>query len=408
MTRASFLIVFTILMAALAPTAQGAAPQPAFATPQAAAAALCSAVRDGKLSTIRSLLGEGSDAVIDSGDAQADAIGRMRFAQACGARMRVESSAGGRAELIIGLEDWHIPFPLARGAAGWRFDTRAGLDETLARRIGRNELATIQAALAYVDAQREYALSPHDGVAAGAYARRIASAPGRHDGLYWIPARDDALSPLGVLFAKADADEPGTPQPYHGYLFRVLTAQGAHATGGAQDYIVKARMIGGFALIAWPSRYRIDGVRTFAVSQDGVVYSRDLGARTDALARAVKAFDPDTEWRGENLAAAAPRPDEHDARQLATERGCMLCHAEIGAPVIQTPPAAPSFRDIAARYRNRADAEEVLTRTVINGSSPDERHWARSAAFASMLPNEQEATPDEARTLVRWILSLAR
>lgn len=403
MKRAALLIVLAIACRDLA----AAQTQPAFPSAEGAATALCSAAREGNAASIRTLLGEASGVVVDSGDANADAAARMRFADACGARTRIEPAGEGRAQMVIGLEDWHIPFPLARGADGWRFDTKAGLDEVLARRVGRNELATIQAALAYVDAQREYARSAHDGIAAGVYARRIASTDGRHDGLYWTPTREDALSPLGVLFAQADAASEQAPRAYHGYLFRVLASQGPHATGGAADFVVKGRMIAGFALVAWPARYRVDGVRTFIVSHDGVVYSRDLGIRTASLARATAAFDPDAAWRAENV-ATAPAIETSDMSRLAAERGCMLCHAEAGAPALQVPPAAPSFRDIAARYRNRADAEEVLTRLVVNGSSPDERHWPRGAAFESMLPNQEEATPDEARALVRWILSLSR
>jgi cytochrome c551/c552 len=256
--------------------------------------------------------------------------------------------------------------------------------------------------LAFVDAQREYALERHDGAGPGLYARRIGSSPGRHDGLYWTPTPEDPLSPLGVAFGLAEAERNGEGVPYHGYFFRVLLAQGANAPGGALDYVVGGRMIGGFALVAWPARHRVSGVRTFIVSHEGVVYSRDLGARGEAAARAMTAYDPGPAWRRETRAEA--RPDDAPARRMAGEHGCTLCHREAPAPPETAgTPLAPSWREIAARHRGR-DAEAELTRVVMEGADPAARHWKGRHDFTAMGANAPRVAPDEARALVRWIL----
>jgi cytochrome c551/c552 len=407
--RRHFLVMGFFLLAALAfasPSARAA--QRVFATPDAAAQALNQAVRAGDRDAMTQVLGPGSAELIDSGDDAEDMVGRTRFAAAFEEAMRVEPRGARRAELVIGAVEWRFPFPLVHDSRGWRFDTRAGRDEVLARRIGRNELAAMQAVLAYVDAQREYALERHDGAGPGLYAQRIASAPGRHDGLYWTPTREDPLSPLGVMFTFAAADETlgGEAQPYHGYFFRVLRAQGPNATGGAMDYVAGGRMIGGFALVAYPARYRVSGVRTFIVNHAGLVYSRDLGARGASIARAMQRFDPGRPWRLEAEALVRAAGDER-MRYLAGERGCTLCHR--GTPATRTSadalPLAPSWREIAARYRGRGDAEETLTRVVLEGADPAERHWRDRAEFTSMGGNAPRASPDEARALVRWILS---
>ncbi|MGZ5583649.1 MAG: DUF2950 family protein [Usitatibacter sp.] len=401
------LLAALMLLASFATPAAPAA-QRAFATPKAAAQALYEAVRAGDRAAMSAVLGPGSADVIDSGDGAEDMAGRARFVAAYEQAARIEPRGARRAELVIGPQEWRFPFPLARGSGGWRFDASAGRAEVIARRVGRNELAAIQAVLAYVDAQREYALRPHDGAGPGIYSQRIASTPGRHDGLYWTPTREDPLSPLGVMFTLAAADETanGEARPYHGYFFRVLQEQGAHAQGGAADYVVAGRMIGGFALVAYPARYRLTGVRTFIVNHEGIAYSRDLGPRTSTIARGLRSFDPERGWRAE--AGAIARSEEGDRmRRLASECGCTLCHRE--APPPRGPdgvmPLAPSWRDIAARYRGRADAEESLTHTVIEGADPSDRHWKDRLEFTAMHGNEGSLAPDEARALVRWILT---
>jgi hypothetical protein len=200
--------------------------------------------------------------------------------------------------LIIGQEDWPFPIPLVRKDSTWRFDTAAGREEILYRRIGRNELSAIQACLAYVDAQQEYA---EQGVAGrGVYAQRIVSRPGKKDGLYWPPESSADESPLGDLAASAAAEGYRVGEqraPYHGYYYKVLTRQGSNAPGGALDYIVRGRMIGGFALMAYPARYRSSGVMTFLVNHRGDVYEKDLGPNTARIAVGITAFNPGNTWR---------------------------------------------------------------------------------------------------------------
>lgn len=319
--------------------------------------------------------------------------------------MDVRSKDGRHATLVIGPEEWVVPFPLVRNLGGWHFDARAGRKEVAARRIGRNELAAMQAALAFVDAQRDYARTAHDGVGPGAYARWINSTPGRHDGLYWTPTRDEPPSPLGVMFTLAAADETanGVARPYHGYYFRVLTRQGAYANGGAADYVVNGRMMGGFALIAWPVKYRVSGVRTFMVSHEGIVYSRDFGRRTAAIAKATSRFDPSPLWEEERAGPAYAAHSERMAR-LAGDLACTLCHREARAADAGLA-LAPTWADIATRYHGRLSAEEKLTHVVIDGADPRDRHWKDRADFTRMGANAPRISPGEARALVRWILS---
>ncbi|HET9580309.1 MAG TPA: DUF2950 family protein [Usitatibacter sp.] len=408
MSLARRLALAVLAFAGFAIAAAPTTVQRIFPTPAAAAQSLLDAVRANDRAATAAVLGPGSAGLVDSGDPVEDAVARLRFVSAAEDSMRIRVLDGHRALVVIGPEQWVVPFPLVRTAGGWRFDTRSGRGEVLARRIGRNELAAMQAALAFVDAQREYALAKHDGVGPGVYARRIASTRGRHDGLYWTPSREDPLSPLGVMFTFAAAEEaPGTEaRPYHGYYFRILEAQGEHAPGGTAEYVVGDRMIGGFALVAWPVRYRVSGVRTFIVSHDGVVYSSDLGPRTAALARAMRRFDPAPGWRQE---AAIPTPSNQGdrMRHLAGELACTMCHRE--APAARASdgamPLAPAWAEIAARYRSRDDAEEQLTRVVIEGADPGDRHWKERLEFTKMGGNAPRVSPDEARALVRWILS---
>jgi len=188
--------------------------------------------------------------------------------------------------------DEALPVPIVKGDAGRRFDPRAGADVMRTRRIGRNELSAMQAALAYFDAQKEYAQRDHTGDGVLEYAQKFVSSPGRHDGLYWPDTTGQGQSPLGPLYV---SQKPG--EGYHGYRFRILTAQGKAASGGAYDYIIGGRMRSGFALIAWPVRYGDTGIMSFMVSHEGVVYEKDLGSGTEAAARAIKRFDPDAGWR---------------------------------------------------------------------------------------------------------------
>ena len=205
----------------------------------------------------------------------------------------------GTRTLIAGDDDWPFPIPLVNKGGQWQFNTEAGLDEILRRRIGRNELSVIQVSLAYVQAQNEYASLDPGGLGPHVYAQRIVSRPGKKDGLYWPTAEGETPSPLGELAAKASAEGYKTgsaPIPYHGYYYRILKSQGPGAPGGAYDYLVDGKMIGGFALLAFPAEYGNSGIMTFMVNQDGTVYQKDLGPKTTDLARTIELFAPDQTW----------------------------------------------------------------------------------------------------------------
>ena len=203
--------------------------------------------------------------------------------------------------LYVGNEEWPFPIPLVKEGQAWRFDTAAGAQEILYRRIGRNELTTIRVCQAYVDAQQEYAEQAHDGKPAGVYAQKIASTPGKHDGLYWKSDDPEQLSPLGEFAAEAAAEGyrnvKGQPAAYHGYIFRILTGEGDPAKAGAGSYIVNGEMRGGFALLAVPAVYGSSGVMSFMVNQSGVVYEKDLGPNTTTLAAKINQFNPDSGWQ---------------------------------------------------------------------------------------------------------------
>lgn len=234
------------------------------------------------------------------GDEVADRNGRARFARAYAEKNRLEREGEGRMVLIVGARDYPFPIPLVRRGESWLFDTGAGREEVLSRRIGRNELHTIEVMQAYTDAQREYAcLNPEGG---SEFARKFTSSEGKRDGLYWKVGEGEAQSPFGPLIARATEEgyrgglDADPPEPFHGYYFKILEGQGEHAAGGAFDYVVDGRMILGFALVAYPARYGVSGIMTFIVNQEGVIYEKDLGAATDMTASAMTAFDPDLTW----------------------------------------------------------------------------------------------------------------
>ncbi|GMO96806.1 DUF2950 domain-containing protein [Bradyrhizobium sp. TM239] len=270
--------------------------QQSYPTPEDAASALAAAAKSGPREVLK-VLGRAGDDIVSSGDEVADADIRARFVSMYDAKHAVKAEGNKKATLVLGPDDFPFPIPLVNTKAGWEFDTDEGRIEVLRRRIGRNELDAIQTALAYVDAQNEYA-DKDRGEGAGIYAQRFLSTSGKKDGLFW---RDDSdPSPLGPLVAEASAEgyKPGERlAPYHGYYFRILKGQGSDAPGGALNYVVKGKMIGGFALIAWPAEYGNSGVMTFVVNHAGTVYEKDLGARTDFIAPRTTLFDPDQTWK---------------------------------------------------------------------------------------------------------------
>ena len=290
--RAALPGIMTLVLLSTASQAQRS-----YKTPEDAAAALAAAVKSGP-GDILKVLGKAADEIVSSGDEVADADTRQRFASMYDTRHSIKVEGNKKATLVLGPDDFPFPIPLVSTKTGWEFDADEGRIEILYRRIGRNELDAIQTCLAYADAQNEYA-DKDRGAGAGVYAQRIVSTPGKKDGLFW---RDDAdPSPLGALAAEASAEGykagEGGPTPYHGYYFRILKAQGSDAPGGALNYVVKGKMIGGFALIAWPAEYGNSGVMTFLVNHAGTVYQKDLGIRTDFVAKRVAVFDPDQTWK---------------------------------------------------------------------------------------------------------------
>jgi hypothetical protein len=288
-----------LLCAAIICLCQSALAQEQFTTPEDAVSALVEAAKSQDQKTMLTVLGPDGQAIVSSGDPVADANARDNFVSAYDAKHALELEGDGSQTLVIGNDDWPFPIPLINKAGRWQFDTKAGLDEILRRRIGRNELAAIQVCLAYVQAQNEYASRDPAGLGRHVYAQRIVSRPGKKDGLYWPTAEGEPPSPLGDLAAKASAEgyKAGqTPIPYHGYYYRILTRQGANAPGGAYDYFAKGKMIGGFALVAYPAQYGNSGIMTLMVNQDGTVFQKDLGPQTDKLARKIESFDPDQTW----------------------------------------------------------------------------------------------------------------
>ncbi|MBN9042585.1 MAG: hypothetical protein BGP05_13615 [Rhizobiales bacterium 62-47] len=271
--------------------------QQSFSSPEDAASALAAAARSGTKGAILKVLGNAAEGIVTSGDDVADAETRQRFVGAYDARHSIKAEGNKKATLIVGNDDFPFPIPLYNTKSGWEFDTGAGRLEILYRRIGRNEFDAIQTCLAYVDAQSDYAEKDRgDGV--GVYAQRFVSNPGKKDGLFWRDDRDP--SPLGEFAAAASGEGyklGGKGAPYHGYYFRILKAQGSDAPGGALNYVVKGKMIGGFALIAWPAEYGNSGVMTFLVNHAGIVYQKDLGRRTDFIAKHLILFDPDQTWK---------------------------------------------------------------------------------------------------------------
>jgi hypothetical protein len=273
-----------------------------FASPEDAARALIDTTRAGDLDALVALFGPEGREIVSSSDPATGRRNQEVFLAAVAQRWRLEDRDAGTKELIVGNEDWPFPIPLVRSDQGWRFDTAAGREEIIARRIGRNELAVIDVCRAYVKAQQAYARTGHDGQPAGRYAQRFNSEAGKQNGLYWPSTHGQARSPLGDLVAAASNDGYDlagrqSPAPFHGYQFRILTAQGPAARGGEKDYLKKGVMSDGFALVAWPVQYDATGVMTFIVNADGIVHEQDLGPDTAKAAAAITRYDPDSSWR---------------------------------------------------------------------------------------------------------------
>jgi hypothetical protein len=302
--RSKLVLVAVAAVCCHAVGASGEAPagQTLFKTPPAAIQALVAAARRNDSAKLAAILGPDSEAILSSGDDVADAEDRARFVARASERTHFETLPDGKVIAHIGLQGSPFAIPLVKDGNQWRFDTAAGKDELLNRRIGRNELMAIAAARGYVDAQEEFARTSATEGGAHGYAQKIRSTPGQRDGLYWDDPSGTDESPLGPLFASATAegyqlaDQPETPQPYHGYLFRILTGQGASAPGGAQSYVKDGKMTSGFALVAWPAEYGNSGIMTFLVNKQGIVFQKDLGPQTAEAVKAITTYDPDASW----------------------------------------------------------------------------------------------------------------
>jgi Protein of unknown function (DUF2950) len=275
--------------------------QRTFASAEEAGRALLEAMQTQDEQAPLKILGPDAKDVLSSGDPSEDADARVGFVVKYEEMHRFVTEPDGTVSLVIGAENWPFPIPLVNNRGTWYFDTDAGKDEILFRRIGENEIAAMEACTALVDAQKAYFARP-TGALSKQFAQKLVSAEGRHDGLYWHGAYDEYASPINPLIANAAAHEQGSAPgfdsvPFHGYFFRILTSQGPHAPGGAQNYVVDGKMTGGFAFVAYPAEYRSSGVMTFIVDESGTIYEKDLGPNTRKVAEAINAYDPDSTWK---------------------------------------------------------------------------------------------------------------
>jgi hypothetical protein len=275
----------------------------AFSTPSDAARALGEAAAATNRAAFTEIFGPHAD-WLENPDAVQGANERADFEAAFNATNNFVKGSDSRMILVVGTNAWPFPVPLVKTASGWSFDIAAGREEIINRRIGRNELEVLHVMRTYVEAQREYASHDRDGDEVLEYAQQLMSSPGQTDGLYWPSDLNGETSPLGPLIARAQAEGYGEnplgeagPQPFYGYLFKILKRQGKHAPGGEYDYVTNGNMIGGFALVAWPAEYGKSGVMTFIVNQQARVYQQDFGKDTSRIARAMKTYDPDSHWQ---------------------------------------------------------------------------------------------------------------
>ena len=298
-----YLMAIVALLAGVAvapPVMAQSAGQKTFKTPQAAAAALVEAVKNHDKATALKVLGTSSEGLFVTGDENVDVSQHQLFVQKYQQMHRLVSNGRHADILYVGAENWPLPIPIKKGKAGWYFDSEGARDEILARRIGADELSAINVCLAIAQAQNEYKSQLHDGEKVNQYAQRIASSDNKHDGLYWKAEGTEPKSPLGPRLALASygggADSTTQPTPYHGYYFKALTAQGKDAPGGQKNYLENGKLTGGFAVVAYPARYRNSGVTTFIINQNAIVYQKDLGPDTEKIASSMREYNPDKSW----------------------------------------------------------------------------------------------------------------
>jgi hypothetical protein len=302
MTRKSLIAAGVLALGVHAAAAAAGDAHRHFSAIGAAMDAIVAAAEAGDLAALGAILGPDSEELYSSGDAVADRNALQQFVEAVKARTVIEYESPDRVTFSVGDDEWPVPTPLVKDAQGWRFDGAAGKDEIVNRRIGRNELYAIEILREFVEAQEDYAAADPMRSGVRQYAQRMVSGKDKRDGLYWPAAANEAPSPLGEVAAAAVKEGYGEadtskPVPYHGYLYRILTAQGKNAPGGAKSYVVDGKMTGGFAFLAWPAEYGNAGIKTFVVNQQGLVFEKDLGPDTEKVAAGITKYDPDDSWR---------------------------------------------------------------------------------------------------------------
>jgi hypothetical protein len=296
------LVLAVVLALGLAPPIFGAdaVKQKTFSSPEEGVKALMEATKKNDTKAMLAILGPEAKSIIQSGDQVSDRAAFERFVKSYEEANKLVKSGDTQAILEVGKDAWPFPIPLVKENAGWRFDTQEGKEEIINRRIGRNELDVIQVSLAFVDAEREYYQRDPDGDKLLQYAQKFISTKGKRDGLFWETKPGEQPSPLGPLVARARGEgykgAGGKPIPYHGYYYRLLMGQGKDAPGGAYDYVVRGKMMGGFGMVAYPAQYGSSGIMTFIVNHDGVVYQKDLGPKTASIAQSMTRFNPDKTW----------------------------------------------------------------------------------------------------------------
>jgi len=294
---AALLLVFSI------PGPATTGDQKTFASPAEAVQALVKSAEDWNQDEMVSILGDDAKELVFSGDSVQDSAGAKAFVKAYKVKHLIVTRDSNTRILEVGVNSWPLPIPIVNDSGKWKFDTAAGKQELLIRRIGHNELGAIAACRGYIDAQKDYAAVAHDDLPAGIYAQKFRSDLGKQNGLYWDTAEGEPASPAGPLLASAEAQGYGEQsgatkaQPYHGYVYKILKAQGTAAKGGAKSYLTDGRLTGGVALLAYPVEYRSSGVMTFIINQNGVVYQKDLGDKTSELAGAITEYNPDSTWK---------------------------------------------------------------------------------------------------------------
>jgi hypothetical protein len=277
----------------------GGMPHRSFSSPEKAVKSLVTAVRTNDMEEMLAILGPGSRELIFSGDDVSDRTGREKFLKAYYRMNILQKVSVDKVTLCIGNDNWPLPIPIVRAGAIWVFDAEEGKQEILNRRIGRNELHVMDVLHAYTDAQHEYASKDCGGGGVVEFAQKLISTQGKRDGLYWEVKKGEKESPLGPLVARAAKEgyADANLSPFHGYYFKILKGQGKHAQGGVYDYVVKGKMLLGFALVAYPAEYGNSGVMTFIVNQEGIIYEKNFGKDTKRIEEAMKIFDPDKTWK---------------------------------------------------------------------------------------------------------------